>query len=154
MKGTAIEPGRLVFPGLSKLYESLSPSSYALMRFATGAVLVPHGLRNLFSGGLGGTADVIAGGAGLPLPMAWAFLAALVQLVGGAFVALGFLTRPAALIVWLYMTVSITVTHWANGYFWTNGGIEYPLLSWLLSIAILFNGGGRYSIDRAVGKEV
>jgi putative oxidoreductase len=86
--------------------------------------------------------------------MAWAFLAALAQLVGGVFLALGFLTRPAALAVWLYMTVSITGAHWASGYFWTNGGIEYPLLSWLMCIAILFKGGGRYSIDHAIGKEL
>ena len=154
MKDDHVQSRTLIIPDLAGVYERVSPYGYALMRFGTGAVLVPHGLRNLFFGGLGGSADVIAGGAGLPLPMAWAFLAALVQLVGGAFVALGFFTRPAALIVWLYMSVSITVTHWANGYFWTNGGIEYSLLSWILCVAILFKGGGRYSIDHAIGKEV
>src|SRR5215472_1711509 len=154
MKNDSVQSGALIIPDLAGLYERASPYSYALLRFAAGAVLVPHGLRNLFFGGLGGTADVIAGGAGLPLPMAWAFLTALAQLVGGVFLALGFLTRAAALIVWLYMTVSITVAHWANGYFWTNGGFEYSLLSWLMCVAILFKGGGRYSIDHAIGKEL
>jgi putative oxidoreductase len=148
------ESRQLIIPDLAGLYASLSPYSYALMRFSVGAVLVPHGLRNLFYGGLGGTADVIAGGASLPAPAVWAFLAAVVQLLGGAFLALGLLTRPAAVVVWVHMTVSITVAHWAGGYFWTNGGIEYSLLSWLLCIAILFKGGGRYSLDRLIGKEV
>ena len=43
--------------------------------------------------------------------------------------------------------------HWKFGYFWTNRGIEYALLLWLLCTAIFFRGGGRYSLDRLMGKE-
>jgi putative oxidoreductase len=43
---------------------------------------------------------------------------------------------------------------WPNGYFWTNRGIEFALLWWLLVIAIFFRGGGRYSVDRWFGKEI
>jgi putative oxidoreductase len=39
------------------------------------------------------------------------------------------------------------------GYFWTARGYEYALLWCLLSIGIFFRGGGRYSIDRLLGKE-
>jgi len=38
---------RLFFPGLAGLYQRFSPFSYALMRFATGAILVPHGVQKL-----------------------------------------------------------------------------------------------------------
>jgi hypothetical protein len=33
------------FPGLAGLYQRFSPFSYALMRFATGAILVLHGIQ-------------------------------------------------------------------------------------------------------------
>jgi putative oxidoreductase len=39
------------------------------------------------------------------------------------------------------------------GYFWTVRGYEYALLWCLLSIGIFFRGGGRYSVDRLLGKE-
>jgi uncharacterized membrane protein YphA (DoxX/SURF4 family) len=43
--------------------------------------------------------------------------------------------------------------NWKFGYFWTNRGIEYALLWLLLCTAIFFRGGGRYSLDRLIGKE-
>lgn len=154
MSDTSIELGKPIFPGLANLYQPFSRYGYALMRFGVGAVLVPHGLRNLLFGAMGGTADVIALQTGLSSTGAWATVAALVQLLGGACLAIGFLTRPAAFLVWLYMTVNILFFHWQNGYFWTQGGIEYPLLSWVLCIAIILKGGGRCSIDRAIGREI
>ena len=44
--------------------------------------------------------------------------------------------------------------NWDNGYFWTNRGVEFALLWMLLAIAIFFRGGGRYSLDRLIGKEL
>lgn len=38
------------------------------------------------------------------------------------------------------------------GYFWTQRGNEFPLL--LLTLAIFFRGGGRYSLDARIGKEL
>ena len=35
---TFIDPKRLVFPGLARLYQAGSPFAYAFMRFCTGAV--------------------------------------------------------------------------------------------------------------------
>ena len=75
------------------------------------------------------------------------------ELAAAACLALGLFTRIAALMIWIEMSVIITVFQWQNGYFWTNRGIEYALLWWLLCLAIFFRGGGRYSLDRLVGKE-
>lgn len=40
-------PARLLFPALGKLYERLSPYSYAFMRFCLGAALAPHGFQKI-----------------------------------------------------------------------------------------------------------
>jgi putative oxidoreductase len=51
------------------------------------------------------------------------------------------------------MGVIIVFFQWQFGYFWTARGIEYALLWWLLCTAIFFRGGGRYSVDRLIGRE-
>ncbi len=147
-----IQPKRLVFPGLAGFYESASPYSYAFMRFATGAVLVPHGIQKLVNNSAEGLAKAIAGH-GLPAGLAFAWLAIFAESVGAICLAIGLFTRLAALVIWIEMTVIIVVFQWEFGYFWTNRGVEYALLWWLLCLAIFFRGGGEYSIDRKIGWE-
>jgi len=148
----SIDPGRLVIPGLAKLYTRFSPYSYAFMRFSTGAVLLPHGVQKVFFASVARYQENIAGH-GLPMPLLLAYLTFIAESVGAACLALGLFTRMAALMIWIEMSVIITVFQWQYGYLWTNRGIEYALLWWLLCIAIFFRGGGRYSLDRLIGKE-
>ena len=149
----ATEAKRLLFPGLAGIYQRFSPYSYALMRFAAGAVLVPHGIQKIANSSAEGLAKGIAAH-GLPLPLALAYLAIFAESVGATCLALGLFTRLAAIMLWIEMSVIIVVFQWEFGYFWTNRGIEYALLWWLLYLAIFFKGGGRYSIDRKLGWEI
>jgi putative oxidoreductase len=48
----------------------------------------------------------------------------------------------------------ITVTYWGNGFFWTTRGYEYVLMWGLVAFAIALRGGGPYSLDRKLGKEL
>jgi putative oxidoreductase len=147
-----IDRNRLIIPALGGIYECFAPFSYAFMRFATGAVLVPHGVQKL----LFNSTDTFSGNIsskGLPFATALAFLVFFTESVGAACLALGLFTRIAAAMVFVQMTVIIMFFQWQYGYFWTNRGIEYALLWWLLCIAIFFRGGGRYSIDHYLGKE-
>jgi putative oxidoreductase len=148
-----VDPERLYFPSMAKLYRSLSPYAYDFMRFSTGAVLVPHGVQKIMSGSLDRYAAMISN-AGLPLPTVLASLVIFVESVGAACLAIGLFTRLAALMIWIHMSVIITVFQWQYGYFWTNRGIEYALLWWLLCSAIFFRGGGRLSVDRFLNKEL
>jgi putative oxidoreductase len=66
---------------------------------------------------------------------------------------LGFLTRIAAAAVAIMMAVAILSVHLANGYFWTSGGYEYPLMWGLFALAIFLRGSGDISVDRAIGYE-
>ena len=122
------------------------------MRFAAGAVLVPHGIQKVFFGSSGFYADFIAK-AGLPFPLVLAYLTFFTELSAAICLAIGLCTRLAALMIWIEMTVIILVFNWRFGYFWTNRGVEYALLWWLLCVAIFFRGGGRFSVDRLLGKE-
>lgn len=149
-----IDRSRLIIPGLLGLYQSIAPYGYAIIRFAAGAVVVYHGYAKLF----GGFAEPVAKNVLTPLgfspPLAWAYFLGILECFGGISLALGFLTRPIALMLTVELVI---VTYWlsGNGYFFTSprGGWEFPLLLTLLYAGIFFHGAGRCSIDRMIGKE-
>ena len=143
---------KLVFPGLARLYQRFSPFSYAFMRFATGAILLPHGIQKVLNVPVAKFAPNIAA-KGLPFAEALAYLTYFAESVAAACLAIGLLTRVAAAVIGIEMLVIVFVFQWQFGYFWTARGYEYALLWLLLCIAIFFKGGGRYSIDRIIGKE-
>ena len=147
---------RPIIPALAPLYQGLSGLSYPLIRVAAGLILVPHGAQKLFGwfGGYGleGTAGFFAQNLGLEPGMFFAVLVGATEFFGGLLLALGLLTRPAAAAIAVLMAVAITV-HLPNGFFWTSGGYEYPLLWGLIALAIAFRGGGELSVDRKIGRE-
>jgi putative oxidoreductase len=149
-----IDSTRLIIPGLAGLYESIAPYSYAIIRFCAGAILIYHGYGKLFGGNIAGVADHVVTPLGLPMPMAWAYFLGLLEFAGGALLAVGFLTRPIALMLTVEFFI-IIFWHYGNGYSFASphGGYEYPLLLTLVYAAIFFRGGGRCSIDRMIGKE-
>ena len=149
-----IDRRRLLIPGFAPLYGRFAPYSYAFMRFCTGMVLVPHGYAKFFAGGAAATAKAALGGLGPDMSLAVAYCVAGVELFGGLLLAIGLLTRLAAAAILVEMAVIIVVVLWPNGYFWTARGYEYALLWALLCLAILARGGGRYSVDRWLPKEL
>jgi putative oxidoreductase len=42
----------------------------------------------------------------------------------------------------------------AKGFFWAQGGMEYPILIGIVALVFLIKGGGRFSVDHALGKEL
>ena len=149
-----IDSTRLIFPGLAGLYQSVAPYSYAIIRFIAGAILIYHGYNKLFGGIINGVAQNVVTPMGLPDPLAWAYFLGILECFGGALLAIGFLTRPIALMLVVEFII-ITYWHLGNGYGFSSpkGGYEYPLVLLVVYIAIFFRGAGRCSIDRAIGKE-
>jgi putative oxidoreductase len=77
----------------------------------------------------------------------------ILQLLGGAALALGLSTRPIAPLFAIEMLFSVIHRH--NGYTFTapGGGYEFPLIMLLLYVAILFRWAGRCLLDGKIGKE-
>jgi putative oxidoreductase len=148
---------RPFIPALAPLYGGLSDLSYPMIRFFTGLILMPHGAQKLFGwfggNGLQATAEGFATRLGLEPGLFFAALVGGTEFFGGLFLALGFITRPAAAAIAIVMAVAVFKVHLANGFFWTGGGYEYPLLWGLIALALAFRGGGELSIDRAIGRE-
>jgi putative oxidoreductase len=148
-----IDKTRLIWPGLARLYERIAPYSYALIRFGAGAVIMYHGFAKLFRGLAPAVVDGFAS-MGFPIPEALAYGLGTLQLLGGAALALGLLTRPMALLFAIEMIFSV-ILHYPNGYTFAapGGGYEFPLIMLLIYVAIFFRGAGRCSLDGKIGKE-
>lgn len=131
-------------------FTRLEPLGYPLIRIVTGLVLMPHGAQKLFGwfGGYGleATGQYFETAVGMSPGYFWALVAGLIEFFGGLALVLGFLTRPAALLVSIFLAVALT-QHLANGFFWTGGGYEYPLLWAAVAFGIFLRGGDGYSLD-------
>jgi len=138
---------KAILPSLARLHGPLAPFAYALLRVSAGAILIPHGVQELLAGGAG--RYLLAWGLKQPLDGPVMALA-LLEAIGGVLLALGLLTRPVALLLAVEMAWAATV-HAKFGFTW--GSAEYPLLVLALCLAALFHGGGRWSLDRLIGKE-
>ncbi|HTS92761.1 MAG TPA: DoxX family protein [Stellaceae bacterium] len=153
-----VDAKRLYVPGLAGLYGRFSPYSYAVMRFATGAVLLPHGIQKVVEGRIPGLETVIAGKLPAGLAFGWfawllTCMAVFAETIAAAFLAIGLFTRLMALVIVIEMAVIIAVFQWQFGYFWTNRGYEYALLWLVLCLAIMFRGGGEHSVDARLTRE-
>jgi putative oxidoreductase len=143
-------------PAFATLQNALSPFAEVAVRVTTGAFLLPHGAQKLFGlfGGYGVEATGQFFASKLGLPASFALVAGLIEFFGGLALALGLFTRPAAALVFVLMAVAVVQVHLANGYFWTNMGFEYPLMWAILALSFVVRGGGRYSVDAAIGREI
>ena len=144
----------LIIPALGSFYDWLSEYAYPLFRFAMGIALVPHGLHTLFGTFTVPPTKSFLDAATWLTSSGWISYIGLLEVVGGICIAIGFLTRFLAAQVVIVVLIALFAVHLPNGYFWTARGAEWPL-SWLVFfLGILLYGGGRLSVDRAIGKEL
>jgi putative oxidoreductase len=148
----------LIIPQLAGLYAAAAPVAEALLRAVVGLSLVPHGLRmsmGFFPNSGGPVSNVtdfakLLDNGGYRPGKLWAWMIVVTELVGGPMLALGLLTRPVAIPIVILLALSI----WEHrkGFFWNQGGFEYPLLWTAAALYFLANGGGAYSLDALIGR--
>lgn len=119
------------------------------IRTGLGATLFAHGTQKLFGWFNGGGLDATAGGfhsmgyrPGRPMATA----AGLSEAAGGAALVLGLGTPAGGAAVAGTMGVAAEM-HAPNGFFNTEGGLEYPALIALSAMALVVQGPGRISLD-------
>jgi putative oxidoreductase len=145
-----ISTSRLVIPALGRIYRAAAPWTFLLVRLIAGLSFVPHGYpklldpvrSSLFFEKIGYRPSVI-----------WTILVGLTEVVGGLMLAAGFLTRLACIPILVFLLNAI-VFHSAYGFIWNGLGFEYPLFWTIVVLHFLVNGGGPYSIDAMLRKEI
>lgn len=124
-----------------------------ILRFTVGITMFAHGWNHVFRGGkLAGTARWFES-IGVRPGRVHALLASVTELGAGVLLLAGLLTPLAAAAVVGTMLVALVANHLKNGFFIfrPGEGYEYVLMITLVSIALGSIGGGRVSLDHAIG---
>jgi putative oxidoreductase len=143
---------RLLIPALGSVYRALGPITEPLIRIVAGGSLAIHGFPILF-GNTDAAADFLES-VGFDNALFWAYVVGVVEFVCGLCLALGFLTRLVAVPIIGFLVVAIVTFHWQFGFAWENRGIEYPLFWAVVVFHFLVHGGGAWSLDAMIGREV
>jgi len=142
---------RLIVPALGRVYGAVAPVTEPAIRAVAGLSLAAHGYPKLF----GATAASVAffEKAGFHPPLFWTLLTGCTEFAGGLCLAAGLLTRVVAVPILIFLLVAV-LFHAPNGFYWNRLGFEYPLFWAIVVFHFLVRGGGAWSLDAVIGREV
>lgn len=112
-----------------------------VLRIAVGAVFIYHGWAKFQ--GMEATTGMMTG-IGLPVPMFWAWLVALVEFVGGIAIILGLFTRAVTALLAFNMVVALFAVHTKMPY----KAAELPIMLLAAVIALHTTGPGKFAVMR------
>ena len=141
-------------------FQTNNNSSYWIPRVILGLVIFPHGAQKLLGwfGGFGFTNTISYFTQTAGLPWIIAFLIIIGESLGALALITGLFTRLSAFGLICIMIGAITLVHSPNGFFmnWfgkqAGEGFEYHLLVIGISIPLLIDGGGKFSLDGVIQK--
>lgn len=135
---------------IKNIIKSEQSASSLPLRLISGIIFSAHGAQKLFAwfGGYGleGTGQWMDS-IGLSPGFIMALLAGSTEFFGGLLLIFGFLTRPTSFVLTTFVIVAIFSVHINNGLFLSNNGYEFGLALIAITIALLLQGAGRYSVD-------
>lgn len=146
-----MQEARLLIPALGGIYRAIAPVTEVLIRLCAGLSLAAHGFPKLFGATEANAAFFEQ--AGFHPAIFWTVLTGCTEFFGGLCLALGLLTRLATAPVLVFLLVAVSY-HSANGFYWNNLGFEYPLFWSIVVFHFLVHGGGAWSLDALIGREV
>jgi putative oxidoreductase len=121
-------------------------TTIAILRLVLGVMMIHNGIDKL--GNIESFAEAYVKVIGLPFPIFFSYIAAFTETIGAPLVAIGLLTRPAAL--GLFSTMCVAMYHHV-----LVAGLSLPYLelSAIYAASFLFfvvNGGGLFSTDALI----
>lgn len=144
---------KLLYPGLAGFYETVFPIAMTLVRIVVGVMFLMHVSAKYKAG-----AAAVAGGVfaknGIEPALMWTYVVMFLETVGGVCLIIGLFTRFFAAALAIEMLIALLFVHLPKGYAAGGGGYEYVLLIGAVCFAIALRGGGPYSVDRFIGKEL
>jgi putative oxidoreductase len=139
--------------GLS-LPAQLTDAALLLVRLIVGIIMAAHGWQKLTVFGPANFGQGLAQ-SGVPLPIFMGYVVTFTEFIGGILLIVGLLSRLAALLLTINLTVAILLVNVHVGFFSSTSGtgVELPLALIAGFLAILLAGPGRLSLDYLLGVE-
>jgi putative oxidoreductase len=131
----------------------LQRATHAILRIGTGLLFVEHGFQKFgFLGGLGGPCCAwnATGPTAAAIGLTRLQVAGWMELVGGALLIAGFLTRPVAAVLLVEMVVAFFLAHFPRGGSPMQNGGEIPLLYACVFAFLAAHAAGPLSVDEAI----
>ena len=131
-----------------------------IIRVALGFLMLPHGLQKTFGlfGGYGFAGTMSWFTDTMSIPWLLGAFVIIAEFLGALSLIAGLATRFWALVMIMLMLGAIVMVHIPNGLFMNwNGtaqgeGFEYHIAMIVLSVTLVLNGAGRFSVDRKIVK--
>jgi putative oxidoreductase len=138
---------------LKKLMHTDAGWGITALRIVTGIIFVGHGApkwgligERTFDDTIGFIASI-----GVPVPVVGAALVSTFEVIGGACLVIGLLTRFWSAGLAFAMLVATVLVHLPNGMF-GDGGYQWALLLMASSLALLSEGAGKASLDQGLSR--
>lgn len=136
----------LAIPAMGALYTGLHDVAETLMRVAAGGLLIAHGLPKIMDPmDAAGLVEMI----GFAPPAFWSVLLSITEPVAGLMLAIGLLTRPAAVAGTVILLVTVYF-HWVvteEGF----QGAQFSILWAAVCAFFAIRGGNAQSVDAQLG---
>ena len=123
---------------MAAFFDSFRGESYALMRIVTGFLFATHGAQKLLS-----FPDAVEGIPNFPIR----YGAGPIELITGALVMIGLVTRPCAFVASGLMAFAYWMVHGQKELFPIQNGGELAVLYCFAFLLISTQGGGMWSVD-------
>ena len=121
------------------------------LRVVVGMTFLMHGWQKLAEMGLPATAAFF-GKLGVPAPELAAAMVTAFEIVGGAALMVGLVSRWVAIPLAIDMLAALLLFHLPRGFFAGEGGAELALLLLAGLVTLALNGSGALSIDCLLGR--
>ncbi|MBT8061355.1 MAG: DoxX family protein [Xanthomonadales bacterium] len=121
--------------------------SNTILRVSLGIIFLAHGLLKLLVFTLAGTVQFFES---IGLPGWLAYPVTFGEVIGGALLIVGLLTRPV-LALMIPILLGATWVHLGNGWVFSspNGGWEFPLFLVVTTVVSLLAGPGKWRLQKA-----
>jgi putative oxidoreductase len=141
------------------ILETSSSYSFVFLRLGLAVTFFFHSTQQIFGwhGGRGLKAHLAnwRDRQGIPTPIG--ALGLFIEFFGSLALLTGFLTRPFALGLALFIGIAMFKSHVQHGFFLArrpgeHSGVEYTLALFLMAMALLVGGGGALSVDGLISR--
>jgi putative oxidoreductase len=135
------------------IFQTDGSLSSVFLRAGLALTFFMHGTQHAFGwhGGKGPKAQVANWRDKYHVPVPMGVFGLFIELFAVVSMSLGFLVRPAAFGLAVFIACAMFLSHWSNGFFLQGSGkgsgIEYTLALFLMAVALVFGGAGAFSID-------